>query len=298
MSQIPERASDPNEGLVSGLPASAVQALYHAATGKTENLTKQLSKEFIIRRYDIEQLYIKIMQQLEHYEKVAGPTVTVKVRFGNHESQQFSSWERFKLFDSGRTEIVSDLVLKFEFVIKLPEIKSAQRYVLNIDIDSKLPVYIEQGRARLSFLSFILFLEDMPSLTVSVDFIDYLCAKNFVQIVEDWFATLDSSPSTQWRRWCKRVSMPWPIMFRTVFSNIGAAAFLAIYTYLKGPDLGGTTQLMYLLCVTIVAWTLFGMIFQQRLMPLLPVRSISCMRGAARRELRLTPYLVAPELKG
>jgi hypothetical protein len=94
MSDTSARGGSPSSGevvVLQPLPASAVQALYHAATGKTENLEKQLIKNFIIRKNDLEQLYFKVLQQLEHFEKVAGPTVTVKVRFHNNESQQFSS---------------------------------------------------------------------------------------------------------------------------------------------------------------------------------------------------------------
>jgi hypothetical protein len=166
---------------VGGLPATAVQALYHAATGKTENLTKQLSKNFIIRESDLNQLYFKIMQQLEHFERVAGPTVTIKVQFDNRESQQFSSWVGFKLSDSGKTEIVSNVVLKFEFVIKLPEVPVPQRYVVNIDLFSR-------------------------------------------------------------------------------FGNLGAAAFITLYAYLKGGDLGGPIQIAYLGSIAIVVWTLSSLL--------------------------------------
>ena len=91
MADMPERAEESGE--IFPLPTTAVQALYHAATGKTENLTKQLTKAFIIRKNDLDQLHFKILQQLQHFTKLAGPTVTIKVQFHNQESQQFSSWE-------------------------------------------------------------------------------------------------------------------------------------------------------------------------------------------------------------
>lgn len=165
-------------------PASAIQALYHAATGKTENLQKRFTKNFIVRKNDIEQLYFKILQQLDHFERVAGPTVTIKISFHNHESQQFSSWERFKLFDSGKAEIVSDVVFKIEFLLRFPELSNVQRYVLNIDIDSKLPMLSEDDKAKEPILRFFPRLDLIPSLTVSIDFIDYLCAKILYRLLK------------------------------------------------------------------------------------------------------------------
>ena len=142
MSDTPARDAQGDVLILNRVPTSALQALYHAATGKTENLEKRLTKNFIVRKDDVTQLYFKIMQQLEHFERVAGPTITVKVSFHNHEHQQFSSWERFAIFDTGKSEIVSDIVIKFEFLIRLPEQQTPQRYVLNIDIDSKLPMIL------------------------------------------------------------------------------------------------------------------------------------------------------------
>lgn len=258
MSDVPKR--DPEAGevvkLLGGLPATAVQALYHAATGKTENLTKQFSKNFVVRKNDLDQLYFKILQQLEHFEKIAPPTVTIKVRFNNRESQQFSSWDRFNFFDSGKVEIVSDVVLKFEFLIKLPDILEPQRYILNIDIDSKLQLFAEDDDlGSISFLPVNILIRAFPALTVSIDFIDYLCAKNFLQIIEDWFNGLETSQNSKWSKWAKRISIPWPTLFSRL-GNIGAAAFIALYAYRKGGNLGGPTQIAYLCSIAIVFWTL------------------------------------------
>jgi hypothetical protein len=183
VSDIPASGAQGDVLIIDRVPTSAIQALYHAATGKTETLEKRLTKNFIVRKSDVEQLYFKIMQQLEHFERIAGPTITVKVSFNNHEHQQFSSWERFKLFDSSRAEVVSDIVIKFEFLIRFPEQHDPQRYVLNIDVDSKLPMVLEDDEPP-GFFGMFFGLEKIPSLNISIDFIDYLCAKNFLQIVE------------------------------------------------------------------------------------------------------------------
>jgi hypothetical protein len=244
------------------LPATAVQALYHAATGKTENLSKQLGKNYIVRRRDIDRLYFQILQQLEYYEKVAGPTVTIQVKFKNSEIQQFSSWERFRLFDDSRTEIVSSVVIKFEFVIRLPGTPDPQRYVLTIDIDSKLPVVDdeEDDRASPVLAWFFSSLANLPSLTVSIDFIDYICAKNFSQIVEDWFNSLETSPDFKWLSRVRR-SPPISAMAFSRLGNFGAAAFVALYAYLRTENLGNVTQLMYFASVTIVIWTIINVFF-------------------------------------
>jgi hypothetical protein len=253
VSDTPARDAQGDVLIIPRVPTSAIQALYHAATGKTENLEKRLTKNFVVRKTDVDQLYLKLMQQLEHFERVAGPTITVKVTLNNHEHQQFSSWERFTLFDSGKAEIVSDIVIKFEFLIRLPEQRDPQRYVLNIDIDSKLPMVVDDRHVGIFDLFF--GIEKIPSLNVSIDFIDYLCAKNFLQIVEEWFNALEESPTPKWYKKLSDLPLNWRFLF-SKFGNLGAAAFIALYAYLNGSDLRNITQIIYLGAVALVVWTI------------------------------------------
>jgi hypothetical protein len=75
------------------LPKTALQALYHAVTGKTETYSKTLSNNVIITYREVEQLYLRISQQIGHYELVADPTVTVVVKHSDSKKLQYSSWE-------------------------------------------------------------------------------------------------------------------------------------------------------------------------------------------------------------
>jgi hypothetical protein len=254
VSDSPARDAQGDVLVINRVPTSAIQALYHAATGKTENLAKRLTKNFIVRKNDVDQLYFKIMQQVEHFECVAGPTITVKVSFNNHEHQQFSSWERFTIFDTGRSEIISDVVIKFEFLIKILTQQGPQRYILNVDIDSKLPMVIDDDE-RSSLFDVFFGIDKIPSLNVSIDFIDYLCAKNFLQIVEDWFNALEESPTPKWYKRLSDLPLNWRFLF-SKFANLGAAAFIASYAYLNGSDLQNPIKMVYLGSVAIVVWTI------------------------------------------
>ena len=108
------------------LPATALQALYHEVTGKTENLTKRLTKNVQIKKDDLDRLVAMLHQQLQHYILPAGPTTTIKLSYHTKQSQLFSSWERFKIRDSATMDITSELVIKFEFLLSLPETQTPQ----------------------------------------------------------------------------------------------------------------------------------------------------------------------------
>ena len=62
-----------NSLIIDKVPHAALQALYHAVTGKTENLSKSLNKNVLVGFDDICQLHARIEQQLEHYVLVTSP---------------------------------------------------------------------------------------------------------------------------------------------------------------------------------------------------------------------------------
>lgn len=142
------------------LPKTALQALYHAVTGKTETYSKILSKNVIITYHNFEQLYYRIRQQIDHYQLLADPTVTVIVKNKDSKKLQYSSWERFQDFSVNSPDMTSELIIKLEFMIQLPNTVSPQRCIINVSLDSGLPVVTtrrEEGPNlyMLEFLSFL-----------------------------------------------------------------------------------------------------------------------------------------------
>jgi hypothetical protein len=80
-----------------------------------------------------------------------------------------------------------------------------------------------------------------------------------MQIVEDWFNALEESPSWKWRKRVTDMPVSWRYIFAR-FPNIGAAAFIALYAYLKGGNLGTSAQIVYLGAVAIVVWTICNLL--------------------------------------
>ena len=111
------------------LPKTALQAIYHAVTGKTENMTKELKGSVVINYSDIDILYGMVMDQLGHYDPICPPTVTLVVRHAEEKSVTYSSWERFKVLQTHHLDVTSEVIIKFEFVIRLPNTSTDQRCV-------------------------------------------------------------------------------------------------------------------------------------------------------------------------
>lgn len=207
-------------------PISAVQAMYHAVTGKTESISKELTRNVHMSLDDLRILHTKIMQKREHFKAPAPPTVTVVAKMHNNQSFRYSSWERFQMLEVASNDITSELSIKYEFLIQLPDVETIQRCIINVTIDSKLPMLKEDIEQELEDdFYYFMTLDRIPTLGVRVEFVDFLIGKEFQQIIEEWFNQL---PEVRSPRWAVNLSK----MGRrkiAIFSNIN---YLAISLYL------------------------------------------------------------------
>lgn len=124
MSDINREVEDSPSLSIKHLPRTVAQALYHSLTGKTENLSKILRDNVVIDQNNIDNLRYKINQQLEHYDLLSDPVVTVVIKYAEEKTLHYTSWERFKRFQENTSEITSEFILRFEFALKFPNTDS------------------------------------------------------------------------------------------------------------------------------------------------------------------------------
>lgn len=82
-----------------------LQGIYNELTGKSEQVGKSYSKAIRVQLADIEQLNYKITQVSEQYNVTTG-NCSITVNYVNDTRDRFSSFERFKLHNSGSTSSV------------------------------------------------------------------------------------------------------------------------------------------------------------------------------------------------
>lgn len=246
--------------IMEGMPRSALQALYHVVTGKTENLRKSLSGNVIIRFNDIENLYRMLIEQISHYKTIADPTVTVVI--GHHDERKitYSSWERFASLQAGSASITSDVALKIEFVAIIPSSGTPQRCVINVSLDSSLPIISdlhETDRAPSPFLFYVA--DAWQTVEIMIEFVDFLMAKNCTSHIEDWFATLEKIRQPKMASFLIKNRMDLSSAIRQL-GPIGAGFFAV--TYLLTTNSGAHTAEKVIMAVALglFAWGIVGFI--------------------------------------
>ncbi|WP_156829170.1 hypothetical protein [Amorphus coralli] len=246
---------------VDKLPRSALQAIYHAVTGKTESLSKILRGNVVISAQDFNNLYERICDQLELYNVEMGPTVSVVVKHASDKSVTYSSWERFQSLRVQNHEITSEIILRLEFVITLPQAPGPQRCIINVNLDSSLPVLIDRGAEEEGGIEEISFLflvrRHWASVKISIDFVDFLVAKSFVSTIEEWFQTLKKTPRKPLNDFLYK---KYTVIQAGVsqLSRIGMAAFLFGF-YAFSPIPAGVSDLVVLAAVGLSIWSVIVM---------------------------------------
>lgn len=263
-----------SEEVVSGslelkkIPNTALQAIYHAVTRKTENLAKTFNGDVIVEGCDIAHLYKKISDQVEHYVPASQrndgadyfSTTTIVIKNGEGKTTTFSSWGKYKLISSESHEVTSEINIKIEFLVHLTNTPQPQRCVINISIDSALPLLVGRYGQGWSdeFLDLLFMLRtEWKTVDVSIEFVDFLLAKNFMNIVEDWFKGLKkTSFSKVGVEILKRYGLA-----RSIFSQVGklcVSVFLLTYVFFDKKAYISNIEIIKVSSIAIIMLSIFS----------------------------------------
>ncbi|MFC2993114.1 hypothetical protein [Halomonas tibetensis] len=165
-----------------------IQSIYNEITGKTEKIGKSLSDDHDIDIGALKQLNIKINQMLEQYN-IVSKNCSVTLYHVDDCKNQYSSFERFELYDSSSMSPCENIQLEYNFLIVLPETKKPQSYKIIVNLHSrvalKLKAESEHGISRR-------FLRIVARRTgqYDIEYVDYTVARNFQTAIDQWYASV------------------------------------------------------------------------------------------------------------
>lgn len=162
-----------SELALQNLPKGALQAIYHAVTGKTESLSRDLSGNVICTTADLDRLQGMLLDQFDIYPKEVGPTTTIVVKTADDQAITYSSWERFKVLRVDAHDITSEVIIKNESIFRLPNTPTPQRCIVNITIDSSLPLISktkeEDDDDAEGFIYFLAIRPNWKTVSIKID---------------------------------------------------------------------------------------------------------------------------------
>lgn len=161
-----------------------VQSIYNELTGKSEKISHGYAKPYQIMIEDLEQLNTKIIQLQEQYQ-ISSHNCSVTIYYYKDTRETYSSFERFKLVDKSRLSPINSIVLKYNFLIKLPKTNRLQNYNLSIRLSSRITAVKELKEDLPEEFELPMFLLDRNA-QVTIEYVDYLVARNFQDAIKGW----------------------------------------------------------------------------------------------------------------
>lgn len=181
--------------MIQGTEAFKVaQALYNAVTGKTENLSKRFSENYLIGINDILQLHAKIGQMCAQWN-VVDKNENITIHHVNDNKETFSSLERFKIYDQSQTSPIESIVYEFNLLVQLQNTPKPQPYRITVRLGSKVAMQEKVREEMPSPIFFRLFRGGV--INVDIEYVDYVVARNMLSTIDSWVATVKSEPKSK-----------------------------------------------------------------------------------------------------
>lgn len=162
------------------------QDIYHQVTGRTEQIRQRYSDNLLIEFSELEQLHHKIMQLCDIHNIVASNEV-ISVFHDKERKEQFTSFERFRAYNSNATSPSVNVVLKYNFSIIPSGIQLPQEYVVTIRLTSRVATINQMENEAPEFMRgrFLNYLVENTA-EVTIDYADYVIARGFLEAFDEW----------------------------------------------------------------------------------------------------------------
>jgi hypothetical protein len=205
VSEIIENGSDLNgaaENILVGDGSAPVslkvyQDVYHQINGRTEEIRKRYTENLLIEFDEVQQLHFKIMQLCDVHHVIAN-SETISIFHEKERKEQFTSFERFKLYNASSTSPSLNMVLKYNFSIIPGGMSRPQEYVISIRLNSRVAVMkqLEEDSPFMGGRFLAIFGNAVAEITV--EYADYVVARGFVEAFDEWVNGCNTTPKSKW----------------------------------------------------------------------------------------------------
>lgn len=163
-----------------------LQHIYNTITGGKETLSKSVVSSTEINIEDLVQLNAKIEQTAAQYS-VRAKNCKIVVYYSSENKETFSSFSRFKLYDTSHTSSTENVNLEYNFLIKLPQMDQAKSYTISIDLHSRVGILSKKKDNQNTILDIFYTIMGKQTANYSIEYVDYAVARSFDACIDSWF---------------------------------------------------------------------------------------------------------------
>lgn len=172
------------------------QDIYHQVTGRTEQIRKRYTQSLLLEFAELEQLHHKVMQLCDVHRIVARNEV-VSVFHEKERKEQFTSFKRFRAYNSNTSSPTVSVVFKYNFSITPAGLQRPQEYIITIRLTSRVAVLNQMEADAPSFMRgrFFGFMGG-GTAEITIEYADYVIARGFLEAFDEWVSGCKTTPKS------------------------------------------------------------------------------------------------------
>jgi len=179
------------------VPVEILQAMYREITGKTEKISKYYAASIELDIDTISQLFYRVTQTINQFGPIER-SETITVNHLGDDKLTFSSFERFRLYDTNKRAPIAAILISFNILIRSAQTEKPYNYKLTVRF---LPFVLKEAEQEgLSFRYLIGPYAERP-LYAEIEYVDYVVARSVISAVDEWVNSIkntENSPISDW----------------------------------------------------------------------------------------------------
>lgn len=183
-----ETGDDADRELTARVPKENLKSLFYLFAGKPDSRIKTFKDPIQLRKEDLLELHQSISLKLETHN-IDAVITTVKVGYEGSQLGEFGTWAEFESHVFSEPERVEEIVLKWDFLVRVREYVNPQRHTLLFRVSKELKpsqIFHMLGAGNHDEIDQV----DVMSCPAfcRVDFINANISKELINVVSDWYA--------------------------------------------------------------------------------------------------------------
>lgn len=170
------------------------KAFYYMINATPDSVTKAFKKQIVVDPSDIAGLNKRITDKIKNHFEEEMFSIKVHVGLNNKKSIDFGTWTEFERHEWYESEIITNLIITWEFLIKLPKYNLPQKHTIMVKLSS---VIKPEEMLNLIFSGNIEDVEEIEQssypIIARVDFIDRDLGDELMNLVSDWIDGLSNN---------------------------------------------------------------------------------------------------------
>ena len=169
--------------------------LHQKVNAKNQETSKTYKNNILVKFEDISELHYKIIQSITSLRgRPESLAVRVVVAHNEGEADKFNSFEEFKLHNITSPNPTSEIAVAYDFHCVDSEFNDVETYKVVVNLKSRIGELSEIEKEAPSFISSsILSSLVTPTARIKVEYSDYVKARHFIAMFDEWVKGCDES---------------------------------------------------------------------------------------------------------